>query len=176
VIDIIGPKAVRHQLDMLQGMAEQYHSSRETMLMLEWLDQRFPASNQYRPLVLDVLDSARSYSLHCHSHPSGLPFHSLVAAIDTMREAMYEDPHALHIRSPRGQGDLAEAISQAGLLNWHDPSEFTCVFSSGVMGTSGNDMSARMIAHKDGRAVLEVEVARLVEWAAWPAVVPSALP
>lgn len=175
MIDIIGPKVVCHQLDMLQGIAEHNHSNRLTMLMLEWLDLRFPTGNQYRPLVLAVLDTVRSYSRHSWSHPSGVPFHEVVEAIDRMREAMREDPHALHIAAPREQQDFADALNALGLYNWHDPDEFACVFTSGAPGTSGNELSARMIVHREGRAVLEIEVARLVEWAAWPKV-PTVLP
>lgn len=176
-IDIIGPKEVRHQLDMLQGMAEHHARARQTELMLEWLDLRFPAGNQYRPLVLTVLDTVRSYTLHSWSHASGLPFHQVVEAIDRMREAMYDDSHALHIAAPREQADFADALTALGLYNWHDPDEYTCVFTSGAPGTSGYDLSARMIVHRDSRAVLEIEVARLVEWAAaWSPAAPSALP
>lgn len=174
-IDIIGPKEVRHELDMLQGSGEHHPNGVETRLMLEWLDLRFPPGNQYRPLVTDVLDTARSYASHSYHHPGGLSFRYLVAAIDTMRQAMYEDENALRILCPREQADLAEAIKQAGLINWHDPDEFTLVYSSGAPGTSGHVTSARMVAHKDQRAVLEVETAQLVEWAAWPTV-PTALP
>jgi hypothetical protein len=170
-IDIIGPKEVRHQLDLLQGMAEQHTRFRQTELVLEWLDLRFPTGNQYRPLVVAVLDTVRSYSHYCWSRASGVPFRHVMEAIERLEDAMREDPHALHIAVPREQADLGDALTALGLYNWHDPDGFTCVYTSGAPGTSGNDLSARMIVHKDHRAVLEVEVARLVEWAAWPEVV-----
>jgi hypothetical protein len=174
-IDILGPEEVHRQLDLLQGMAERNTSYRLTELLMEWLDLRFPTGNQYRNLVVAVLDTVHSYSRHSWSNPSGVPFHHVSEAIGRLSEALRDDPNALRIRVPREQDDLARALREAGLHNWHDPAEFTCVYTSGAPGTSGNDLSARMIVHKDYRAVLEVEVARLVEWAAWPTV-PSALP
>jgi hypothetical protein len=166
-IDIIGPKEVRHQLDMLQGMAEHHARARQTELMLEWLDLRFPPGNQFRHLVLAVLDTVRSYTLHCWHHADGVPFHVVREAIDLMREAMGDDV-PLRILCPREQEDFRQALAELRLYNWHDSDQFACVFTGGAPGTSGNDLSARMVVHREGRAVLEVEVAQLVEWAAWP--------
>lgn len=168
MIHIIGPREVTRQLDSLQGMAEQYPGDRQTELIVEWLDLRFPTGSQYRHLVVAVVDAVRSYVLHRYHNADGVPFHHVFEAIGRMRDAMYDDPNALHVASPREQGDFADALAALGLHNWHDPDEFACVFSSGAPGTSGYDLAARMIVHKDGRAVLEIDVALLVEWAAWP--------
>lgn len=175
MIDIIGPKQVIRQLDSLQGLAEHHPEDRQTTLMVEWLDLRFPTGSQYRHLALGVIDALRSYALHRYHNVDGVPFHQVFEAIGRMRDAMYEDPNALHIAMPRERADFGDALNALGLYNWHDPDEFACVFTSGVPGTTGNDLSARMIVYKDRRPVLEVEVARVVEWAAWPPV-PSALP
>lgn len=172
MIDIIGTTEACRQLDTLQGLVERHHSDRQAKLVLEWLLLRFPAGNTYRPLVLGIADAVTSFGLHSWHDADGVSFGQVVEVIDRMRQAIRDDPQALHIAAPREQPDFADALSALGLYNWHDPDEYACVFSSGVPGTTGHDLSARMIVHRDGRAVLEIEVARLVEWAAWPTLKP----